>query len=55
MADALNTNRQRTCSLKHLPEYIGASEDMRTKGVDLVACISSNDAFVMDAWCAPQL
>jgi peroxiredoxin len=40
-----------TCSLKHLPEYIGAAETMRSKGVDLIACISANDAFVMDAWC----
>lgn len=36
--------------MKHLPQYIKASPDMRAKGVDMVACVSVNDAFVMDAW-----
>lgn len=38
------------CSMKHLPEYIQGAPALRGKGVDLIACISVNDAFVMDAW-----
>ena len=37
-------------SLKHLPEYIKAVDELKAKKVDLVACVSANDAFVMDAW-----
>ena len=44
-----------TCSLKHLPEYINAAESMWRRGVDLIACCSANDAFVMDAWCGTRL
>jgi peroxiredoxin len=36
--------------MHHLPQYIAASDEMRQKGVDIVACVSVNDAFVMDAW-----
>uniref|UniRef100_A0A7S1XAE3 Glutaredoxin-dependent peroxiredoxin n=1 Tax=Tetraselmis chuii TaxID=63592 RepID=A0A7S1XAE3_9CHLO len=39
-----------TCSVKHLPGFIEKSEDLKSKGVDTVACVSVNDAFVMDAW-----
>src|SRR5436190_20417835 len=39
-----------TCSAKHLPGFVQNSEAMRTKGVDTVACIAVNDAFVMAAW-----
>ena len=39
-----------TCSLKHLPGFIEKSEDIKGKGVSTIACISVNDAFVMDAW-----
>jgi peroxiredoxin len=39
-----------TCSAKHLPGYVAKLEDLKAKGVDLVACLSVNDAFVMEAW-----
>ena len=40
----------RTCSSRHLPGYVTNSEALKKKGIDAVACVSVNDAFVMDAW-----
>lgn len=39
-----------TCSASHLPGYVVNSDKLKDKGVDLIACLSVNDAFVMDAW-----
>ncbi|MCW5745939.1 MAG: peroxiredoxin [Alphaproteobacteria bacterium] len=39
-----------TCSAKHVPSFLTNYEALKAKGVDTVACISVNDAFVMDAW-----
>lgn len=39
-----------TCSAKHLPGYVEHADAIRSKGVDTIACLSVNDAFVMDAW-----
>ena len=39
-----------TCSKKHLPGYVEEADALKAKGVDLIACMSVNDAFVMDAW-----
>ena len=39
-----------TCSAKHLPGFVNKCADLKAKGIDLIACISVNDAFVMDAW-----
>jgi len=39
-----------TCSAKHLPGYVTKASDLLSKGVDKIACVSVNDAFVMDAW-----
>ena len=39
-----------TCSLKHLPGYVQKLPELKAAGVDLVACLSVNDAWVMKAW-----
>ncbi|MDP3658856.1 peroxiredoxin [Phenylobacterium sp.] len=39
-----------TCSAKHLPGYKELSAEIKGKGVDTIACLSVNDAFVMKAW-----
>merc|ERR1712002_530488 len=38
------------CSKTHLPGFVQQAEDLRGKGIQEVACISVNDAFVMAAW-----
>jgi peroxiredoxin len=40
----------RTCSQRHLPSYVGNAAALKAKGVDTIACIAVNDAFVMGAW-----
>ena len=39
-----------TCTAAHLPGYITLADQFQAKGVDFIACISVNDAFVMKAW-----
>jgi peroxiredoxin (alkyl hydroperoxide reductase subunit C) len=39
-----------TCSDYHLPGFVIRSEELKAKGVDTIACVSVNDAFVMKAW-----
>ncbi|HEX4418071.1 MAG TPA: peroxiredoxin [Kofleriaceae bacterium] len=39
-----------TCSQQHLPGYVQKLGELKAAGVDLVACLSVNDAFVMKAW-----
>ena len=39
-----------TCSEKHLPGFIAKMPELEAQGVDIVACLSVNDAFVMKAW-----
>jgi len=38
------------CSKTHLPGYVDKFATIKEKGVDLVACVSVNDPFVMEAW-----
>jgi glutaredoxin/glutathione-dependent peroxiredoxin len=39
-----------TCSDHHLPGFVLRADDLRAKGVDTIACLAVNDAFVMGAW-----
>jgi peroxiredoxin len=39
-----------TCSAKHLPGFVAKADEIKAKGVDTIACLSVNDAFVMGAW-----
>ena len=39
-----------TCSNAHLPGYVVLADQLKAKGVDIIACVSVNDAFVMKAW-----
>lgn len=43
-----------TCSAKHLPGFLAQYDALRAKGVDLIACLSVNDAWVMQAWADQQ-
>ena len=39
-----------TCSAQHVPGFLAQAEALKAKGVDTIACLSVNDAFVMGAW-----
>jgi len=39
-----------TCSAKHLPGFVQNASAIKAKGVDTIACLAVNDAFVMGAW-----
>jgi peroxiredoxin len=39
-----------TCSTRHLPGFKDHAGDLKAKGVDMIACVSVNDVFVMGAW-----
>ncbi|MDO6763016.1 peroxiredoxin [Agarivorans sp. 1_MG-2023] len=39
-----------TCSESHLPGFVVLADNIKAKGVDIIACVSVNDAFVMNAW-----
>lgn len=43
-----------TCSARHLPGFKDNREALVGKGVDTIACVSVNDAFVMGAWADSQ-
>jgi peroxiredoxin len=38
------------CSLTHLPGFVVNADKIKAAGVDTIACMAVNDAFVMDAW-----
>jgi peroxiredoxin len=39
-----------TCDAKHLPGFVAHADKFKAKGVDTIACMAVNDAFVMGAW-----
>jgi peroxiredoxin len=39
-----------TCDAKHLPGFVQKADEIKGKGVDKIACLAVNDAFVMKAW-----
>ena len=39
-----------TCSNQHLPSYLKNHDKIKAQGVDTIACMAVNDAFVMAAW-----
>ena len=39
-----------TCSAKHLPGFVKATDQLKEKDIKKVICISVNDPFVMNAW-----
>ncbi len=43
-----------TCSAKHLPGFKEKAADLKAKGVGVIACVSVNDVFVMNAWAKDQ-
>ncbi len=43
-----------TCSAQHVPGYVKNADAILGKGVDTIACVSVNDAFVMGAWAKDQ-
>jgi peroxiredoxin len=43
-----------TCSAQHMPGYVARADEFFAKGVDAIACLSVNDAWVMKAWANDQ-
>ncbi len=39
-----------TCSMNYLPGFLAKEAEFKAKGIDEIAVVSVNDAFVMDAW-----
>src|SRR5689334_4114956 len=39
-----------TCSAKHVPSFLANYDKLKSRGVDTIACMAVNDAFVMGAW-----
>ena len=39
-----------TCSAQHLPGFIAKANELRSKGVENIYCMSVNDRFVMRSW-----
>ncbi len=42
------------CSKVHLPGFVNHADELIGKGVSRIACVSVNDAWVMDAWARSQ-
>lgn len=42
------------CSDSHFPGFVVQADQLKAKGVDLIACVAVNDVFVMKAWADSQ-
>jgi peroxiredoxin len=38
------------CSVTHLPGFVVKADEIKARGVDTIACMAVNDAFVMGKW-----
>ena len=38
------------CSQTHMPGFVINADKIHEKGIDQIACLATNDAFVMSAW-----
>ncbi|MBZ9537524.1 peroxiredoxin [Modicisalibacter tunisiensis] len=38
------------CSNTHMPGFVIKADEILARGVDTIACMAVNDAFVLDAW-----
>ena len=45
-----HSGRPCTPPASHLPGFVVKADELKAKGVDTIACLSVNDAFVMGAW-----
>jgi peroxiredoxin len=39
-----------TCHKQHMPGFVARFDELTSKGIDTVACVSVNDIFVLDHW-----
>ena len=39
-----------TCHKAHMPGFVARVDELKSKGIDFVACTSVNDVFVLDNW-----
>lgn len=39
-----------SCHRTHLPGYVKNHDAIKARGVDIIACVAANDAFVLEAW-----
>ncbi|KAI6015872.1 thioredoxin-dependent peroxidase [Pisolithus microcarpus] len=39
-----------TCHVNHLPPFLARYDEFKSKGVDIIAVLAANDAFVMSGW-----
>jgi len=42
------------CSKSHLPSFVNNYDEIKSKGVDMIICTASNDAYIMYAWGTDQ-
>jgi len=39
-----------TCHVNHLPPFVQKADELKAKGIDVVAVLAANDVFVMSGW-----